>query len=131
MPCLSSQCHARRNSVPALRSLAELGIGPEEAPGVAMIAVVRKLRNEWLVAARRGIRWSGTLVVGSGALSLCAFYFDWVWAVPSLLPFLFTGLNHLVAVWQLDRGVPVPECPQCRIALNVKNYKCGGCFKNF
>lgn len=96
---------------------------------------IRKAALEWRLHARRGIRVSGLAVVLSGACGLAAVsgllpshVAGALAALASLPSFGWFSANLLAAVFQVEGTAgPLPECPACRVPLNVARYRCGVC----
>jgi hypothetical protein len=123
-----------------LRCWSELGIPWRRIPlspggtGAAwMRRKSRALTRGFQIQARRGIKRSGLTVVGTGALAVAAYMFNWNigFSGLSLAAFVLTSASHLYAVMTLDSHDPKPECPTCRLVLHIEGWHCSSCLKKY
>ncbi|HVL47742.1 MAG TPA: hypothetical protein VM889_04210 [Candidatus Thermoplasmatota archaeon] len=94
----------------------------------------RSARKEWQIDAVRGMRRSGTIVVILGMVAILVLKVDLpspldAWFLPFLSVgfFMIQGVQHLIAVWSLEKIAARPTCISCRIVLDVASYECPGC----
>lgn len=90
----------------------------------------------WQARARRGIKGNGVVMFATGLAAVVLLKVPMphpivAFVTPAIpvLGFGYTGIQHMVALYHLDRGRPVPMCDDCDIPLRPVRWQCSLCSK--